>query len=111
MSNLNADQITEVYSFDFTENPFYTYKPKKTFLGFTTQKEGVYFFFTRNLKPETEESLKKSHNVVINKVVYTKPHVVIKLSDGKKKEVFFDTYEEALAYEKYISSKINVIQL
>lgn len=101
MEKYNLEKLVKVVVNDYCVARMFVYKTKETFLGITTQKEGVYDRFWRNfLSKEIPE-----YHVLKNGIIYEKPEVVLIFQSGVKKYEFFDTYESAKKYADEITKK------
>lgn len=114
MKYYNQQQIVSIEIVDKSEDTHYQYKSYRKGNFFRpTVKEGVYFiFFGGPYQGTKEEFLTKYTNYIIeNNVVFEKSKVAIKFTDGSKKEVYFEEFDQALLYGKNLKRTNHLIEL
>jgi len=80
------------------ESNLYEIRPRKTFFGMTTQKEGVYYKFS-----DLEAELGDKYFIKEGKV-FVKPKVKLFFDGGCNFEKHFESHSQAIKYEKSILS-------
>lgn len=102
INKLNANQICSVQSFLRATSNMFTYKKAKTILFFWEQKEGYYFshsIYGDNDNPlEIKEIEKDGQYICKDGLVYYKPHLEIKMSNGSTHEKYFNSEKELLDF-------------
>lgn len=114
MNYYNQEQIVSVHIKNKSADIHYEYKLYKKGNFFrSTVKEGVYFiFFGGQYQGTKDEFLTKYNQYIIeNNVVFEKPKVAIKFTDGSKKEVHFEEFDQALQYGKNLRKTNHLIEL
>lgn len=99
MEKINIAQICSITSFVNCINRQYEYRKEKKFLGFVLQKEGYYerLTFASPILKSKEEIEESGKYICKDNVVYYKPHIEIRTSDGCVHEKYFET--ERMLYE------------
>jgi hypothetical protein len=100
MNIYNLDKLIKVVYHDFYPSTWYIYKKEKKFLGFITQKEGVYY----ELLSCTYEGLDipKNHTL-IDGVIYENPEVILYYQADHSKHYYFNTFDEAKEFVENIT--------
>jgi hypothetical protein len=100
MTKINVDQIVEVKILDKTEAEFYEYRTARKSWFFGNRKAGFYYTLTFSgpVFTPVEEIEKSGEMVCYNKVVYYRPRIRFKMSNGDVKYLYFDTRYEAIKY-------------
>ncbi len=91
MDLYNLEKLVKIEVCDFYPSVWYTWKPKKTFLGMTTQKEGVYF----SVWDSFETTTIPKNLVLKNDTLYEKPIVTLYYESKAEKTYRFETLQEA----------------
>lgn len=100
MIKYNLNNLIKIECYDFTPSIWYTYKKKKTFLGFVTRKEGVYSRPYDNLKIKPI----KNHTV-INEIIFKNPNVILTFQSNISKIYYFDNLCDArMFYNEIINN-------
>lgn len=91
MDLYNLEKLVKIEVCGFYPSVWYTWKPKKTILGITTQKEGIYHNVWNSFETE-----KIPDNLVLkNEILYNKPIVTLYYESKIEKTYRFDTLKEA----------------
>ncbi len=100
MKKINVAQICEVRILGRRENELYEWKPEKKSWLFGNTQEGFYYTLTvHGPKLMTVEEIESDGSLVCdNKVVYFRPRIYVKMSNGDTSFRHFDTKAEALRY-------------
>ena len=100
MEKINADQICEVRILDRRQHPHYVYMGAKKSFIWGNRKEGFYYTlvvggpeFMTVQEIEADDSL-----VCLGSMVFYRPRIFIKMSNGDTKYKYFDTKSAAIEY-------------
>ena len=108
MVKYNLDKLVRVKANDFCRSTYYTYLPERKFLGFVTQKEGVYCnYFMRDYDGE---EIPKGH-ILKDNVLYEKPEVRMTFVSGIIASKIFETFEEANSFANEITNGRNWLRI
>ena len=100
MIKINSEQVCEVRIFDKREHPHYEYREAQKSWFWGEQKAGFYYTLTMD-GPDfmTVEEIEKSGELVcVDKTVYLRPRIFIKMSNGDVNYKYFDTKGDAKKY-------------
>lgn len=91
MNLYNLEKLVRIVVNDFYVSNWYYYQKKKTFLGITINKEGVYSCLWNQF-----QGTKIPKNLVLkNGILYEKPEVILRYESNIEKTYIFDTLKEA----------------
>ena len=104
MKIYNAELIESVEAIDKKLNPYYWWQNQIRIFGFILQREGI-----REWGEGLVDyvNLTKNH-LVIDKLVYNKPYILIRCASGQTSVKRFDTYEEATKAAEVIALNFNI---
>ena len=97
MRKINSEQVCEVRILDKTEHPYYEYREARKSWLWGERKAGFYYTLTMD-SPDfmTVEEIEKSGELVcVDKTVYFRPRIFIKMSNGDMNYKYFDTKGDA----------------
>ena len=94
MDLYNLEKLVKIEVCDFYPSIWYKWKPKKTFIGITTQKEGIYC----SLWNAFETNIIPKDLVLKNGVLYNKPIVTLYYESKIEKTYRFETLKEAIDF-------------
>jgi hypothetical protein len=92
MKKYNRDHLVSVEVNDFELCHWYEWKPKISFLGITTRKEGVYFCI------DSEPCELNSNLFIKGDDIYYKPNCVLNFVDKSSKTYWFEDHKSALEF-------------
>lgn len=97
MNKINIAQIVEVRVLPRRKNPHYEYREAWHSWFFGSREAGFYDVFDSELM--TPGEIEKDDGLVcVDKVVYFKPRIYMKMSNGDDHYLYFDTEEAAQEY-------------
>lgn len=95
LEKINPQQICSIKAIINEIDPWYVYKEAKIFLAFWHKPAG--FWYTRTLEPyrvSIDKILSDGEHQIIEKQVFYKPYISIKMANGATHEVFFNNEEQ-----------------
>ena len=104
---INPNQIIRIKVEDYKENYNLEYLKRKSFLGITILKEGLYREPNISFLREKIDEL-PHHSIKMGDWIYYKPNVQIMYKD-KITQKFFETYYDAQKYAKDMADKYGLI--
>jgi hypothetical protein len=103
MVKYNLDKLIKIEYNDFKPSMRYSFKKKKTFLGFVIQKDGVYDAFGFNI----ELPVIPVNHILKDNTVYEIPEVILYYQGDYSEIYYFNSYDEAKKFADKIEHKIN----
>lgn len=102
MNKYNLDKLVKVECNDFHYTMWYKYKKEKKFLGFVTQKEGIYeeVWGSNYLGLEVP----KNHILKDGKI-YENPEVILYFQNNHSKVYYFNSFDEAKKFADKITAQ------
>ena len=100
MNKYNLDKLVKVECNDFYPTRWYRYEKEKKFLGFVTQKEGIYEEIWDNY---LGLEVPKNHTL-IDGVVYKNPEVILHYQADHSKSYYFNSFKEAKKFADEITA-------
>jgi len=98
MHKINTSQICSVKSYVNLVNERYRWKPEIAFLGVVFREEGYYYRTIGEEFMSIKEIEKTGYYTCRDQKVYYKPHLEIKMSDGKVRVVYFNTEQQLVDF-------------
>lgn len=101
ITKINVKQICSIQAHFDEPHPHYKYLEQEKVLGVSIQKAGYYYMLTLEPSMMNPEEIERGGELVCNfvdKVVYYKPHLTIRMSDGNQYVKFFEDADLLDAY-------------